>query len=149
MGSATGQPSAIFTAIHASLGAVIHWQSQVTMKYTTTALLVLFALTACTTTDEIIIDQKGVNMTAYQQDLAECQSYSASVKTGEKAAVGAASGAVVGGLIGAITGGGSGAAKGAGIGAVGGGAKGAGQGVETEVQVVKNCLRGRGYRVLN
>ena len=119
------------------------------MKYTTTVFLVLFALTACTTTDEIIIDQKGVNMTAYQQDLAECQSYSGSVNTGGKAATGAASGAVVGGLIGAITGGTSGAAKGAGIGAVGGGAKGVGQGVETEVQVVKNCLRGRGYRVLN
>ncbi|MCB1689031.1 MAG: glycine zipper family protein [Halioglobus sp.] len=119
------------------------------MKYTATALMALFVLTACTTTDEIIIDQKGVNMSAYQKDLAECKSYSESVKTGEKAATGAASGAVVGGLIGAITGGTSGAAKGAGVGAVGGGAKGASQGVETEVQVVKNCLRGRGYRVLN
>ena len=118
------------------------------MKYAATALLALFTLAACTTTDEIIIDQKGVNMAAYQQDL-ECKSYSASVNTGEKAAVGAATGAVVGGLVGAITGGGEGAAKGAGIGAVGGGAKGAGQGAETEVQVVKNCLRGRGYRVLN
>ncbi|CAA0126132.1 Uncharacterised protein [Halioglobus japonicus] len=119
------------------------------MNYTAIALLALFSLVACTTTDEIIIDQKGVNMTTYQQDLAECKSYAESVKTGEKTAVGAASGAVVGGLIGAITGGGSGAAKGAGVGAVGGGAKGASQGVETEVQVVKTCLRGRGYRVLN
>lgn len=119
------------------------------MKYPTIAFLALFTLTACTTTDEIIIDQKGVNTAAYQQDLAECQSYSESVKTGEKTAVGAASGAVVGGLIGAITGGGSGAAKGAGVGAVGGGARGVSKGAETEVQVVKNCLRGRGYRVLN
>lgn len=119
------------------------------MKYPTVALLALFALTACTTTDEIIIDQKGVNTAAYQQDLAECKTYADSVKTGEKTAVGAASGAVVGGLIGAITGGSSGAAKGAGVGAVGGGARGVSQGAETEVQVVKNCLRGRGYRVLN
>ena len=119
------------------------------MKYPIAALLAMFALTACTTTDEIIIDQKGVNMAAYQQDLAECQGYSESVETGEKAAVGAASGAVVGGLIGAITGGSSGAAKGAGVGAVGGGARGVSKGAETEVQVVKNCLRGRGYRVLN
>jgi outer membrane lipoprotein SlyB len=119
------------------------------MKYPIIALLTVSALTACTTTDEIIIDQKGVDMAAYQKDLAECQTYSESVKTGEKTGVGAASGAVVGGLIGAITGGGEGAAKGAGVGAVGGGARGASQGVETEVQVVKNCLRGRGYRVLN
>lgn len=119
------------------------------MKYAIAAFLALFTLTACTTTDEIIIDQKGVNMSAYQQDLAECKSYSESVETGQKAGVGAASGAVVGGLIGAITGGAEGAARGAGVGAVGGGAKGASQGVESEVQVVKNCLRGRGYRVLN
>lgn len=119
------------------------------MKYPTLAMLVVLALTACTTTDEIIIDEKGVNMTTYQQDLAECKTYSASVETGEKTGKGAASGAVVGGLIGAITGGGEGALKGAGVGAVGGGARGASQGTETEVQVVKNCLRGRGYRVLN
>lgn len=119
------------------------------MKYPATVFLAMLALTACTTTDEIIIDQKGVDMAAYQADLAECRTYSDAVKTGEKAGVGAASGAVVGGLIGAITGGTEGAARGAGVGAVGGGAKGAIQGTETEVQVVKNCLRGRGYRVLN
>lgn len=119
------------------------------MNYAITALLTLFALTACTTTNEIIIDQKGVNMAAYQQDLAECKTYSESVQTSEKTAKGAGTGAVVGGLIGAITGGASGAAKGAGVGAVGGGAKGASEGEQTELQVVKRCLRGRGYRVLN
>jgi outer membrane lipoprotein SlyB len=119
------------------------------MKYTITAILMVFALAACTSTNEIIIDQKGVNMTAYQNDLAECQSYSEAVETGNKAAVGAASGAVIGGLVGAITGGPEGAARGAGVGVVGGGAKGAGEGKKEEVQVVKNCLRGRGYRVLN
>jgi outer membrane lipoprotein SlyB len=119
------------------------------MKHSTSVLLALLVLTGCTTTDEIIIDQKGVDMAAYQTDLAECKTYSESVQTGQKAGVGAASGAVVGGLIGAITGGPEGAARGAGVGAVGGGAKGAGEGHEAEVQVVKNCLRGRGYRVLN
>ena len=108
------------------------------MKHAITALAALLALSGCTTTDEIIIDQKGVNMAAYQQDLAECKTYSESVQTGEKAGVGAASGAVVGGLIGAITGGSEGAVKGA-----------VSQGAQEEVQVVKNCLRGRGYRVLN
>lgn len=119
------------------------------MKHVITALAALLALSGCTTTDEIIIDQKGVNTAAYQQDLAECKAYSESVQTGEKAGVGAASGAVVGGLIGAITGGSEGALRGAGVGAVGGGAKGVSQGAQEEVQVVKNCLRGRGYRVLN
>lgn len=119
------------------------------MKYSIIVLVSLFALAACTTTNEIIIDQKGVNMSAYQQDLADCQTYANEVKTGEKTAKGAASGAVVGGLIGAITGGSSGAATGAGVGAVGGGARGANEGEQSEVQVVKRCLSGRGYRVLN
>jgi outer membrane lipoprotein SlyB len=119
------------------------------MKHLHLILLTILLVAGCTTTNEIIIDQKGVDMSAYQNDLAECQSYASGVKTGEKAAKGAASGAVVGGLIGAITGGSSGAAQGAGVGAVGGGARGAMEGEETEVQVVKRCLSGRGYQVLN
>lgn len=119
------------------------------MKHRSTLLLGLLILTGCTTTNEIIIDEKGVNMGAYRTDLAECQAYASNVKTGEKTAKGAASGAVVGGLIGAITGGSSGAATGAGVGAVGGGARGASEGEQTEVEVVKRCLSGRGYRVLN
>ena len=119
------------------------------MRHLSAILVTLLAMTGCTTTDEIIIDEKGIDMSAYQTDLAECQTYASSVKTGEKTAKGAASGAVVGGLIGAITGGSSGAVQGAGVGAVGGGAKGAMEGEESEVQVVKRCLSGRGYRVLN
>ncbi len=111
--------------------------------------LVLILPAACTTTDEIIIDRKGVDMARYEQDLAECRSYGAEVRTGEKGARGAASGAVVGGAIGAITDGSEGAAKGAGVGAVTGGAKGLSQGEQSEVRVVKRCLAGRGYRVLN
>jgi outer membrane lipoprotein SlyB len=107
---------------------------------------VIALLAACTTTDEIIIDKQGVDMSRYDQDLAECRSYATEVQTGKKVAKGAASGAVVGGLIGAITGD---AGKSAGVGAVGGGAKGASQGEQEEVQVVKRCLRGRGYKVLN
>jgi outer membrane lipoprotein SlyB len=106
-------------------------------------------LAGCTTTDEIIIDERGVDMARYRQDLVECQSYSEQVKTGEKAARGAASGAVVGGLIGAAAGDSRDAQRGAGVGAVAGGAKGVSRGAEQEVRVVKQCLRGRGYRVLN
>ncbi|MDZ7783615.1 MAG: glycine zipper family protein [Halioglobus sp.] len=112
-------------------------------------LLVLAGLAACTTTDEIIIDEKGVDMSAYASDLEECREYAEGVKTGEKAARGAGSGAAVGGAVGAIVGGGEGAARGAGVGAVTGGARGVGEGERDKVQVVKRCLRGRGYKVLN
>jgi len=109
-------------------------------------VFLLATVAACTTTDEIIIDKKGVSMASYEADLAECRAYSSEVKSAEKTARGAASGAVIGGAIGAITGGSSRAVEGAGVGAVTGGAR---EGERDEIQVVKNCLRGRGYRVLN
>jgi len=120
-----------------------------TLKYSIGLVVVLLSIAGCTTTDEIIIDKKGVNMSRYEQDLAECRGYSSEVKTGEKGARGAASGAVVGGAIGAIVDGTEGAGRGAGVGAVTGGAKGISQGERQEVQVVKRCLSGRGYRILN
>jgi len=111
------------------------------------SLLVL--LSACTATNEIIIDKKGVDTNRYYGDLKECRSYGAEVKTTEKGTRGAISGAVVGGAVGAIVDGSEGAARGAGVGAVTGGAKGINEGEGEEVEVVKRCLRGRGYRVLN
>lgn len=119
------------------------------MRHLNLVLLTVFTLAGCTATDEIIIDEKGIDMAAYQKDLSECRAYASQVKTQDKTVKGAASGAVVGGLLGAITGGSSGAATGAGIGAVGGGARGAEEGDRTEVDVVRRCISGRGYRLLN
>ncbi len=119
------------------------------MRVLAISVLCLALLGGCTTTDEIIIDRKGVNMAQYEKDLAECRGYSSEVKTTEKAARGAASGAVIGGAIGAVTGDSERAAEGAGVGAITGGARGVSDGERDQVRVVKNCLRGRGYRVLN
>ena len=119
------------------------------MKKSLIAMSAAVLVLGCTTTDEIIIDRKGVDMARYEQDLAECRGYGSEVKTEEKAVRGAASGAVVGGAIGAVVGGSDDAAKGAGVGAITGGARGVSQGERQEVEVVKRCLRGRGYRVLN
>ena len=52
--------------------------------------------------DEPIIDRKGVDMSRYYADKAECEVYANEVRTGEKVARGAIGGAVVGGAIGAI-----------------------------------------------
>ena len=104
----------------------------------------------CTTTDEIIIDRQGVNMTSYKADLAECETYADQVRTAAKTARGAGSGAAVGGVVGAIAGGSrDSTARGAGLGAISGGLRGVNEGEREELQVVKRCLRGRGYRVLN
>ncbi len=88
-------------------------------------------------------------MNRYYGDLKECRSYGNEVKTAEKGTRGAVSGAVVGGAVGAIFDGSEGAGRGAGVGAVTGGAKGISEGESQEVEVVKRCLHGRGYQVLN
>ena len=99
---------------------------------------------------EPIIDRKGVDMSRYYADKAECEVYANEVRTGEKVARGAIGGAVVGGAIGAIVNrGGNSAERGAGVGAVTGGVRGAQEGVRETERVVKQCLRGRGYKVLN
>ena len=108
----------------------------------------LFALAGCTTTNEIIIDEQRSNMANYDRDLEQCESYAEQVPVGEKAARGAGSGAVVGGAIGAVDHHRD-AGEGAAIGAIAGGATGISQGQREKVQVVKRCLRGRGYVVLN
>ena len=100
--------------------------------------------------DEPIIDRKGVDMSRYYADKAECEAYADEVRTGGKIARGAVGGAVVGGAVGAIIDREPNSAeRGAGIGAVTGGVRGAQGGFRETERVVKQCLRGRGYKVLN
>ena len=94
-----------------------------------------------------IIDPAGVDMAQYETDVGECEQIATQVE--QKAGEGAAGGALVGGLIGAIVGGGNSAITGAGVGAVAGGARSAGGTEKERSQVVKNCLRNRGYKILN
>jgi hypothetical protein len=125
-----------------------HFEPETNMKPWPLIICMAVLAAACTTTNEIIIDQKGVNMSQYEADLADCQTYAEQVAVGKKAAKGAGSGAVVGGAIGAIDDRRD-AGEGAAVGAVLGGVKGISEGERDQVRVVKNCLRGRGYRILN
>ena len=115
----------------------------------------IFILSACSSNGRlagqtpVIIDTKGVDMNRYHADLADCEAYAQQVPVAEKAVVKGATGAVVGGAVGAIFDGSEGARHGAGAGAVVGTVKGASQGVREKDQVLKRCLRGRGYRVLS
>lgn len=111
------------------------------------AMLVILLLSACAS-DQVIIDMKGVNEQQYQQDLQECEVYTRQVDAGKSIAKRGATDAVVGAAIGAIVGDSSSAAKGAGVGAVLGSTKGKRDADKKKEQVVHNCLRGRGYKVL-
>jgi hypothetical protein len=109
-------------------------------------LLIVAGLAACAANPRPIVDTRGVDMVRYQQDLAECEAYREQVPAGQGVAKGAVAGAAVGAAVGAI---GGNAGKGAAYGAVGGSAKSAQLADREKQQVAKNCMRGRGYKVLN
>ena len=125
------------------------------MRQAGTLLIILLAsllLAACSSQPRapggVIIDERGVNPDDYAADLSECAEYAGQVRAGEKVAAHTAGGAVVGGAVGSAynnSSGSDGAAAGAVVGAVKGIAAVSGE----RSQVVKNCLRHRGYTVLN
>jgi hypothetical protein len=107
----------------------------------------LFVVGGCTAQPEPIVDTKGVNMTAYAVDLEECREYATQVPVMTGVAKGTAAGAAYGAAVGAVRGNDIGEA--AGVGAISGGAWSGLAADRDKQQVVKQCLRGRGYRVLN
>ncbi|HEY0975338.1 MAG TPA: glycine zipper family protein [Solimonas sp.] len=112
------------------------------------SLLAVALLAACASSGPIV-DTQNTDMVRYEQDLSQCEAYAAQVNTGQQAGKSALGGAAVGAVLGAIVGNSKTVARGAGVGGVVGGVKGASQGEREKDTVVKNCLRGRGYRVLN
>lgn len=97
-----------------------------------------------------IVDLKGVDREQYEADLADCQGYADEVPIGKHVGTGAAAGAVVGAAAGAVSGANkTGIGQSAGVGAVYGGAGRGLKAVHEKQQVLRECLRGRGYRVLN
>ena len=101
-----------------------------------------------------IIDTKGVDMATYRSDLNDCKSYARSINPALEAFYEALAGAAVGAATGALVGNGygdagAGAGYGAGLGAIGAGVSGGGVAVNTRELVVKRCMMGRGYSVLN
>ena len=93
-----------------------------------------------------MIDHSRSGSANYDTDLAQCQTYAGEhAGTGEGAAVGA----VLGGLFMALLAprgyGNNWAATGMAL----GGVTGAGDNARTQREIIKSCLRGRGYSVLN
>ncbi len=124
-------------------------------KHSKSAVLVISLaalITGCTTTGtgsnfRPIVDNKGVDLNRYEADLQECQAYAKSTpNAGKSGAGGAAVGAAIG-LALALIGGDKKLAS-AGAGAVVGGALGASAGEASQRDIIRNCLKGRGYKVL-
>ena len=115
-------------------------------------IAVIIIVSGCATYRPIV-DSKGIDQAKYEVDLTECQAYAKQVNPAGEAAVGAgaggAFGAVIGGIAGAFIGkAGRGAAMGAALGGTSGAASGAAGGAKGQVGIIKQCLTGRGYKVL-
>ncbi len=120
------------------------------MNFRSSGLMLIFVATflvGCAN-DRVIVDTKGVDQARYQTDLAECETYATQISTAKEAGEKGLIGAVVGGAIGAVVGNHRTAEQIAGAGAVSGAARGAGSAEARKDQIVRNCLRGRGYKVL-
>lgn len=111
------------------------------------SILVMLTLMGCARHTQIIIDPHGVDMGQYQADLAECQHLSQQVHS--KVGGGVVGGAIVGAIAGKIVGSNRTAVKTAKLGALSGGLSGGAATMQERERVVKNCLRNRGYQVLN
>jgi outer membrane lipoprotein SlyB len=119
-------------------------------------LSILFLVSATYVWAEPVVDPASIkDQDKYYRDKSECQriakNNSGDWKNAAKdTVIGAGVGAGTGALIGAI---GGSAGKGAGIGAVIGGVGGGGRAVyksnKNYNSIYRNCMRGRGYRVLN
>jgi hypothetical protein len=107
-------------------------------------IVITFVLVACAS--KPIIDTHNVDMVQYEKDLADCEQIAEQVETGKTTAKSAAFGAGVGAAYGVIDGDIGDAAA---TGAVAGGSGGLLKADNEKARVTKNCLRNRGYAVLN
>jgi uncharacterized protein YcfJ len=121
------------------------------------SFLILFViiLSSCAGYSPVVDPQSVENEDRYYRDQAECkniasQNTSTAKNVAKDTVVGGAVGAGTGALLGVITGSvTTGLAAGAVIGGVAGGAKGAYDSDKNYETIYRNCMRGRGYNVLN
>lgn len=99
--------------------------------------------------DQIIVDTKGLDIKEYERDLSECDVLAQQVDISKRTVDRAIGGAVVGSVVGRILGNSDSAREIGGTAGVVGGAKGNVQARKEQQKVIKRCLQGRGYKVLN
>lgn len=95
----------------------------------------------------IVVDHQGVDINEFKVNLAQCEELATQAES--KVGKGLVGGAVVGAIAGNIVGDNKTRRKGAKLGALGGLIKGAIATKRERTIIVKNCLRNRGYAVLN
>lgn len=97
-----------------------------------------------------LVDLKPGQGLNYQQDLSECAAYAQQrAGAGASAAGGAVFGAIVGGLLGAALGGHNMARDMAILGGATAAGQGAAMGEGTQRDIIRRCMSGRGYTILD
>lgn len=113
-----------------------------------TPIMAAVVFAGCAAHPDPIIDTKGVDPDMLAQDWDECEAFTKEIDI----ATGVAKGSALGGAVGAATGAVSNRREideAAGIGAIYGGTRSGLDADREKQKVFKNCMRGRGYRVLN
>jgi outer membrane lipoprotein SlyB len=95
-----------------------------------------------------IVDNKNVDLNNYEKDLQECQQFANQAPDATKGVV---AGAILGALIGAAVGGRNSYVRNSTInyGATAGAMTGGAEAENSQRNIIKRCLSGRGYSVLN
>ena len=106
-------------------------------------------LSACAAYRPVVDMRDVTDRGQFERDLVDCQNYAAPVSPGASAGVGALFGAMLGAALGAAVGDHQLAVDAASWGALEGAVAGGAGAADTEVQIVRNCMSGRGYLVLN
>ena len=119
-----------------------------------TMLAALLVLAGCASHYQPIIDPQTSQGGNFDRDLEDCRGLAEQQdvgrEVGTRTLVGGGVGAALGAIFGAFGGNaGAGAALGAAVGGASGAGSGALQSQQERDRVVRNCMVGRGYRVLN
>jgi hypothetical protein len=122
------------------------------MKRIICIILLVMLMFGCATYRPIV-DMRGADQGQYERDLQDCQSYAANVSPAAEAMVGAVIGVGVGAVLGAVVGSffgqaDWGAEMGMAIVGTQGLMAGASGGIQGQVDIIRNCMAGRGYNVL-
>ena len=123
-------------------------------KFFLRIILIFILFSGCVSSDglpptRVITDLDGVDFSKYEKDLYQCRRYAAQIDVGGDALAGLVAGALFGAVVGSAVGDRDTAKQGAKIGAVAGMTGEAADSSLEQETVIRNCLLGRGYKVLN
>ena len=99
--------------------------------------------------DIAIIDTRGVDESVFKKDYSECSDFAKNIDLSERTLKQGAVAGATGAAVGAIIGGEEAAKKIGGSAAVLNAVEANLDGRNEQAKIIKNCLRGRGYKVLN